>query len=157
AFSPGSTASSTATLSLGYNDGAGPVTATRLLGGSGTHGPLVVVQDFDVTNLFPAAWDFGTRGIGVPTTHEFVVINTGGATASSLFAPAIGTGFGYVGGSYPGQGGTCSTSLQAGSSCIVNVVFQAVAPGLATGSVKIDYRDAANPQFSASRVVRGVG
>jgi hypothetical protein len=157
AFNPVGTSSSTATLSLAYDDGTGAVTASRPLSGSGTSGPLLVVQDFDATNLTPSAWDFGTRGIGVPATHEFYVVNNGSATASAMSAPAIGVGFGYVGGNYPGTGGSCSTLLAPGASCIVNVVFQPVAIGLATGSVRINYQDTTGSPFSASRAVRGAG
>jgi hypothetical protein len=156
-FSPGGPVGSTGALTLYYNDGTGPASAGRPLAGSGTNGPLLVVQDFDVTNLYPAAWYFGTRGIGQSSTHTFYVLNTGGAAASSMLAPAIGTGFGYVGGSYPGSGGTCSSALAAGTACTVNVEFKPVATGPATGNVTIDYRDASANQLSAGRVVTGTG
>jgi len=157
AFMPTGASSSTATLSVGYDDGTGPASTIRPLSGSGTSAPVVVVQDFDATNLTPAAWDFGTRGIGVPVTHAFTVVNTGGAPASGMTAPPIGAGFGYVGGSYPGQGGSCSTLLAPGASCTVNVVFQPAAAGPATGNVRINYQDPNGNTLSASRVVRGVG
>ena len=131
--------------------------AARPLSGSGTNGPQIVVQDFDVTNLVPAAWDFGTRGINQAATHEFTVINTGGAPAGLITAPAIGPNFAYVGGNYPGQGGSCSTSLAAGASCIVNVEFRPTAPGPATGTVRINYQDSLGTPYTATRVVRGVG
>ena len=53
-------------MAVAYDDGTGPVVAARPLSGSGTNAPQIVVQDFDVTNLVPAAWDFGTRGINRP-------------------------------------------------------------------------------------------
>ena len=89
--------------------------------------------------------------------HEFFVTNTGGATASALSTLAIGAGFGYLGGSYPGTGGTCTTSLGAGNSCTVEVQFQPTAPGLTTGNVTVTFQDASANPFSASRVVRGNG
>src|SRR5206468_12326418 len=95
--------------------------------------------------------------VGASATHEFFVTNTGGATASALSALGIGTGFGYVGGNYPGSGGSCSTSLAAGSSCTVEVQFQPAAPGLTAGTVTLSYQDATATSFSAGRVVRGVG
>jgi hypothetical protein len=156
AFAPTNPVSSNATLSVSY-DGTGAPSAIRRLAGSGTSAPVLVIQDFDVTDLRPAAWDFGTFGVGVSSTHEFYVLNTGGATALSMFAPAIGTGFGYVGGSYPGAGGTCNTSLAAGSACKLEVVFQPVAVGPVTGNVKVDYHDAGSGAFSTVRVVTGVG
>jgi hypothetical protein len=157
AFKPTSVAGGVATLTVGYNDGVGAQSATRPMSGTGTSGPLLVIRDFDVTNLYPGGWDFGTRGVGNADSHQFYVTNTGGAAALSMQAPSLGSGFGYVGGVYPGSGGTCSTTLSAGSSCTVNVSFQPVATGPATGTVKINYRDSVGTQLAASRVVTGTG
>ena len=156
-FGPASPTASTDTLSVNYNDGSGAASATRPLAGSGTSEPVLTVQDFNGINLQAAAWDFGTIGVGGSATHEFFVTNTGGATASALSPVAIGTGFGYLGGSYPGTGGTCSTSLAAGRSCTVEVQFQPAAPGLTAGTVTLAYQDASANSFSASRIVRGIG
>ena len=156
-FTPTAVAGSIATLGITYNDGGGTNHANRPMSGNGASGPVLVVQDFDVTNLQPGGWDFGARGIGNADTHQFYVLNTGGATATSMTGPFIGNGFGYVGGSYPGSGGTCSATLAAGASCFVNVAFQPTSPGPTTGAVKIDYRDSTATQLSASRVVTGVG
>jgi hypothetical protein len=156
-FAPAGPTPATATLSINYDDGSGNVSATRAMAGSGTSEPVLVVQDFNVANLQAAAWDFGTIGVGGTAAHEFYVTNTGGATASSLAALAIGSEFGYVDGSYPGTGGTCAASLGAGSACTVEVVFQPTTPGLAAGSVTLTYKDAAANPFSAGRVVHGIG
>ena len=115
------------------------------------------MQDFDGVNLQAAAWDFGTIGVNESASHPFIVSNSGGATANGLSALAIGTGFGYLGGSYPGTGGNCSTSLAGSGSCTIVVAFQPTAPGLATGSVALTYQDGGGNSFSASRVVRGIG
>jgi len=157
AFKPTGTTPATASMAVVYDDGTGPVIATRAMSGGGTTAPLLVVQDFDATNLFPTYWDFGARGINQPVTHEFYVINTGGAPANVMTAPAIGTGFGYVGGNYPGQGGSCSGSLAPGAACIVNVEFRPTAPGPVSGNVRINYQDSMGAALSATRVVRGVG
>jgi hypothetical protein len=157
AFKPTSVAGGVATLTVEYNDGGGANSASRPMSGTGTSAPLLVIQDFDVTNLYPGGWDFGTRGIGNADSHQFYVSNTGGAAAVSMQAPAIGSGFGYVGGTYPGSGGTCSTTLSAGGTCTVNVFFQPAATGPATGAVKINYRDGVGTQLAASRVVTGTG
>jgi hypothetical protein len=155
-FAPTSPTGSNATLLLVYDDGSGAASASRAVKGSGASRAVLVVQDFDVTNL-GAAWDFGTRGIGAPPVeHNFYVINTGGATAGSLTAPAIGAGFAYKGGAYPGSGGSCGATLLAGASCQVVVVFSPVAAGPATGSVTVNYDDGA-AAASAGRAVKGVG
>src|SRR6185503_8564605 len=54
-FSPTGTtpSSSTATMAVLYDDGTGAVSATRPLSGGGTTGPLLVLQDFEITNLLP--------------------------------------------------------------------------------------------------------
>src|SRR6185503_17274357 len=112
---------------------------------------------FDVTNLIPGYWDFGTRGIGIASEHTFFVTNTGGATATALSATAIGAGFAYVGGAYPGSGGSCTTSLSGGGICTINVEFRPVAAGLATGTINIGYQDSAASNYAVARVVRGMG
>src|SRR6185436_12566273 len=115
----------------------GAVSATRPLSGGGTTGPLLVLQDFEITNLLPNVWDFGARGIGQPATHEFWVL--------------------YAGGNFPGQGGSCTTSLAPGAACSINVEFKPPVPGPAVGTVRINYQDGLGMPYTSTRLVRGVG
>ena len=153
AFTPG-LPGHTATLAVAYDDGTGPAIATRPLSGSGTNAPVLRCRT-STSPTSAAGWDFGTAGSRL-ATHEFVVINTGGAPAGAISAPAIGAGFGYVGGNYPGQGGSCSTSLAAGA-----VHRQRRVPAGGARSRHRDralaYQDATASPFTAARVVRGVG
>src|SRR4029078_7738903 len=92
-----------------------------------------------------------------PATHEFWVLNTGGASAGFITAPAIGTGFSYAGGNFPGQGGSCTTSLAPGAACSINVEFKPPVPGPAVGTVRINYQDGIGMPYTSTRLVRGVG
>src|SRR5262249_1635726 len=121
-----------------------------------TTAPALVIEDFQGVS-FAGPCDFGTRGIGIPSEHQFFVTNTGGAQAVGISTPAIGTGFSYKGGTYPGAGGTCGATLAAGSTCWVYVIYAPVAAGVATGTVRLDYGDGAGGSYSATRAVRGVG
>jgi hypothetical protein len=155
-FSPTAVVGSSATLSVSYNDGSVARNATRPLSGTGTTAPVLVIEDFQGVS-FAGPWDFGTRGIGIPSEHQFFVTNTGGAQAVGITAPAVGVGYSYKGGTYPGAGGTCGTTLAAGSTCSVYVLYAPVASGVATGTVRLDYGDGAGGSYSATRAVRGVG
>jgi len=159
AFAPTGTTPSTATATMAivYDDGTAPAIASRPLSGSGTTAPQLVVQDFEITNLLPNVWDFGSRGINQSTTHEFWVLNTGGAYAGFITAPAIGTGFSYVGGFFPGQGGSCTMSLAPGAACSINVEFKPTTAGPAIGTVRINYQDGLGMPYTSTRLVRGVG
>ena len=114
----------------------------RPLSGSGTTGPLLVVQDFDVTNLMPAAWDFGTRGVDQADDARVLRRQHRRRARERADRARDRRRVRLRGRQLPRQGGSCSTALAAGRSCIVNVEFQPAAPGLATGNVRINYQDA---------------
>lgn len=71
----------------------------------------------------PPTVDFGTIAPGASPTQTLTVTNTGGELADNIAASGLSSPVSFAGGSYPGAGGTCSTSLAAGQSC--TVVIQA--------------------------------
>jgi hypothetical protein len=159
-FSPTAATPSTQSLSASYDDGTGPAPApvTRPMHGAGVTTPVLHIYDFDQPILIGVAWDYGTRGIGVTDEHEFVVVNSGKATAVNLTAASIGTGFAYSGNKFPGTGGTCGTALAAGASCTIVVTFSPPATGAFTGTISLGYEDSPKTgAWSATRDVRGTG
>jgi hypothetical protein len=60
-------------------------------------------------------------------------------------------------GGYPGNGGTCGSTLAAGTSCQLVVVFAPQTAGTANSPINLGYDDTfASPQ-SASRAITGSG
>ncbi len=153
-----------ATLSIAYQDPLGnpAAPATRDLSIESTDAANVVVFDFwDERSRSGIAlgpfFDFGTIGINQQAAHGFNVVNLGGA-AATLAAPgaqpAPPTGFIWTGGTFPGIGGTCGTTLDAGRRCLVSLSFVPPSSGEHSGPLTIDY-DNGNP--AATRGVSGRG
>jgi hypothetical protein len=161
-FHPTTATSTPATLKINYNDGTDPQSATRPMTGAGTNGPALAIYDFptgnaDGVNIGPS-WDYGVRGLGIIDDHQFFVVNTGGGTAISLSSPAMGNGFAYRGGTYPGTNGSCGTTLAPGAACVLDVAFAPTTVGPAASKILLNYTDTpVTGTFQASRNVQGVG
>jgi hypothetical protein len=98
----------------------------------------------------PASVDFGTQLVGAPAGPQTVTLTNNNSTALSITniaivaiaPPAAGTDFAIA------PGGTCSSSLPAGMSCTVNVIFT---PSVASAeSAKLVFTDVdpSSPQFA---------
>ena len=62
----------------------------------------------------------------------------------------------YIGGTYPGTGGTCGTTLANGSQCTIAIEFNPTLVGIYNDQFQIDYFDGANNQ-SVIVNITGVG
>ena len=81
---------------------------------------------------------------GSSTTAYFTIENTGGVDATALTPSGFTTPpFDFTGGAYPGSGGTCGTTLSAGSTCTIAVNYAPAAPGLTLQTLQIDYNNGA--------------
>jgi hypothetical protein len=98
----------------------------------------------------PASVDFGTQLVGAPAAPQTVTLTNNNSTALSITnigivaiaPPAAGTDFAIA------PGGTCTSSLPAGTSCTVNVAFT---PSVASAeSAKLVFTDVdpSSPQFA---------
>src|SRR5690606_26936453 len=72
--------------------------------------------------------DFGFVLLGTPVSQTLTIENTGGAAASNIIAQPLPGPFSFVGGAYPGDGGTCTQALSPGESCTIIVELRANAP-----------------------------
>jgi hypothetical protein len=70
------------------------------------------------------------------------VLNSGGAPATQMtdLTPQSST-LAYVGGTYPGTGGTCGDELAAGASCTLDITLVGPAMGQQTSLVILQYYD----------------
>jgi uncharacterized delta-60 repeat protein len=126
------------TVRVGYNDGENPQTSLRAVTGKAV---IPAVLSFSGGSTF----NFGTHASGSSTDQTITVTNTGPISATSL-ALAVGpaNGFGFKGGSYPGTGGSCATSLASAATCNLVITFAPSAAGSPSSSVDLSYNDGVN-------------
>lgn len=150
-FSPTAGGTFTDTLNIAYNDGLQTQSIARNLTGLGVvHGAaLLTISDSILYN-------YGNVTVGGNHTHTFTLTNSGSGTATAINENGIATPFVFVGGSYPGVGGTCATSLAAGATCSFTITFSPFSVGLHVDSININYNDGSTTQ-SVTRNVMGTG
>src|SRR5690606_35265214 len=71
---------------------------------------------------------FGVRAFSTSSSIVVVTTNTGSVTAESISGALTSAQFNFLGGAYPGDGGTCKTSLAPGDSCTLVLSFTAPGP-----------------------------
>jgi len=120
AFSPTTTAVATAHIGLSYDNGAGQTPGIPLLLTGNGKNPAVLTFGATTQNFGSIAANAHSSPVTVTLTR------TGDVGATAMSADALPAPFGFVGGTYPGIGGTCSTAL-SGSTCTINLVFSPTA------------------------------
>ena len=149
-FAPTTTGTFTGTATVGYDDGVGTVATTRALTGVGAPPATMTISD-------GTTYDYGTKGTGSSTDKTFTVTNSGGVNATAVVPAALAAPFLFKGGSYPGTGGTCTTTLNASQTCTVVVSFAPVATGAQTATISFTFDDGANPLQISNRALTGTG
>lgn len=102
-------------------------------------------------------YDYGDLVVGGAIDKTFTVTNSGSATATSLGAgtPALTAPFLFTGGSYPGTGATCGSSLAGSASCTIKVrFFPSAEAAIFQDIVLLSYNDGSVTQ-TASVTVKG--
>ncbi|MCB0405433.1 MAG: choice-of-anchor D domain-containing protein [Bdellovibrionales bacterium] len=141
------------TAVLTATDNAGLLTAGSLT--VTVNSPLVAVLEISED----PSYDFGTVAVGNTSDHSFTVSNTGNNPATDMkeaIGAALVTPFGFKGGSYPGTGGTCVTSLNQGSSCTIVVSFAPSSQANFSDSVTLSYNNSSSEQ-TVARLLSGTG
>lgn len=101
-----------------------------------------------------ATFNFGTVAVNTPTDKTFTISNSSFATAGAMSGTAFGNAaYTFKGGSYPGTGGTCSTTLSAGASCTVVVTANSAAVATVNDTLTINYQLASGGSTTATRAV----
>ncbi|MGC4122726.1 MAG: choice-of-anchor D domain-containing protein [Myxococcales bacterium] len=143
-----------AALAFDYDDGIGGHPAAQVaLQGTGVSTALLVILDWQGGggDFNGGAFDFGVQG--QPAEHTFFVYNAGAQTATTV-SGSLASPFSFAGGSFPGTGGNCGTSLAAASGCSVVVTFTPATDGPVGGALRIGYHDGAATQ-TAVRALAG--
>jgi len=127
-YSPATEGLHSADLSVSYEVSSATSDLTLGLRGSSGEADL----GFDVGS----SHTFNLVNIGEVDSSEFTITNNGALTASFLGDSNISSApFSYKGGSYPGTGGTCQSTLAPEASCTVVVDFSPMASGVFHGSI----------------------
>ena len=148
-FAPTNAGLQNATMSVAYNDGVQAQSTARTMQGTGVPPALLTIGD-------GPTYDYGPVVQTGSADHTFTVINSGSLAATSLSSTSIGTGFAFKGGGFPGTGGNCGGTLNAGVSCTMVVTFNPSATGSFSGTINLNYYDGANAQVG-TRPVQGTG
>lgn len=146
-FTPLSVATHNGTMAFNYHDGAFFQQITRDLTGVGV--PPAVLSESG-----PASYDFGILQTGTTANYTFTLnFVSGGVPATGISITGMSAPFAYLGGTFPGTGGTCTTTLAAGS-CTIVIRFAPTLIGNYTRNININYNDGAFPQ-SIARTITG--
>ena len=148
-FSPVATGPFNDTIQLDYNNGFANVNATRDVVGTGANPALLAIDS-------GPTYDYGTLATGATAAHAFTVSNTGGVPATGIAESALAAPFAFLGGAFPGTGGTCTATLIQGSTCTLVVRFAPTLTGLQNGTIQLDYNNGAGA-VSSPRAVQGTG
>lgn len=132
AFSTNSTAISSGEVILNYFNGVDPAQASFKVAGRGGNAAYLRFAS-------GPSFDFGPTLSGVSLQKHMRITNFGSASASSLSGSFSSPHFKFLGGSYPGTGGSCGTSLGAGDSCTIVLSFGADSSGYYDDLLQISY------------------
>lgn len=102
------------------------------------------------------AW--GLQTVGSTVDRTFVVTNQQSGTVTSLQPSAshsLAAPFSFAGGTYPGTGGTCGSSLGPNGSCLLVVRHAPTVPLLVTDAITLSYNDGSPRE--ATRSISGFG
>lgn len=100
---------------------------------------------------------FPNQSVGGTVDRTFTVANTGQKTATELESDfGLSITFQYPGG-YPGTGGTCASTLEAGASCTLTVEFSPQYVGSFTQTLRMSYHNAYSVVFTEYPVLKGDG
>ena len=101
-------------------------------------------------------YNFGSVITGQMTAHTFTVTNSGGSSASAIAPVALVAPYSFVGGTYPGTGGTCAATLAAAATCTVAVRYSPTVTGAQNSTLRLNYNDSVTAQ-NTTRAVTGTG
>jgi alpha-tubulin suppressor-like RCC1 family protein len=148
-FSPVTSGTFNQTLTLDYDNGFEPKTATRAMTGVGSSVATLTISD-------GATYSFNTTVKSYTASKTFTISNTGGTSASSISETTLAAPFSFAGGSFPGTLGSCSTTITAGASCTVVVAFAPTDTNLHSGTLTLSYNNG-SATVTVDRALSGQG
>ena len=135
-FTPGAAGSRTANLNVSDNAASSPQSATVI--GTGATPPSGMT-------LSSTSVDFGDQMVGSASAAQAVTLTNYDATAYTISSITL---TGANAGDFT-QTNTCGTSLGAGASCTINIVFAPTATGTRSATLSVADTGPASPQTAA--------
>ncbi len=113
-------------------------------------GPGLCVNDSCTgpLSVLSSSVDFGLRGAGTLNTYNLLLTNSSENSISGL-SGTVTSPFGFLGGVFPGTGGTCTSDLGGGQSCTVVLMYQPPsypAVGTYAGTLTLNYSGSGGSQ-----------
>lgn len=147
-YSPSSTGFASGTLSVSYTHGSTSSSSSVGLTGSAYAPPALTLSD-------APSYSFGSVAVSSTADHSFTLTNSGSGAANGIMGSGFTAPMAFAGGSFPGTGGNCTSSLAAGTSCTMVARFSPTANGNFTRTLTVSYNSGGS--FAISRSVSGVG
>jgi hypothetical protein len=85
------------------------------------------------------AYDFGVRSAGDVTEKVFTITNNGTGHALNVAATGLSAPITFKGGSFPGSGGTCSSTINGSQSCTIIVSYTDLNEVVSTKNLSLNY------------------
>ena len=85
--------------------------------------------------------DFGYAAVGDTVVKTVTLKNSGAKSATGLYSYGASEAFNFSGGTYPGTGGTCSTTLKSLESCTYVLQFNPQTRGRFDETFSVAYTD----------------
>lgn len=102
------------------------------------------------------SFDFGSVVVGSSSSLILTFSNNGAFPVTSPVVTNSNAAVGFLGGSYPGAGGSCGETILPGDLCTVDLSFSPVTNGAVNDVLSFSYDDGSNPQvFSINLVGHG--
>jgi hypothetical protein len=99
--------------------------------------------------------DYGFVPLHDVALQTFAVVNTGAQAATSIAAHSLQGPFSFLGGSYPGTGGSCAHELAAGDTCTLVIEFSPTVPKLHETVLVLEYQGLLEALESGRRLTGG--
>ncbi len=147
-FAPTLATTSTATISLDYNNGAATQSTTRALSGTGLNSAELAFS--------PSTKDFGSVSVGTNSSAQSFTVTNSGVTATNVFlALSTGTQF-AISSNNCGVSGAKIT-LAAAGTCTFNVTFSPTSSGAKSDTLTITFDDTVVTGQTQTATLAGVG
>ncbi len=103
------------------------------------------------------AYDFGSQTVASSTTTLITITNSGTQDVSAMSASGLSSPFGFAGGSYPGTGGSCGSTLIVGASCTIDIEFTPVAAAGTSQILTLAYNNGSGTIRTLTKNILGTG
>ncbi len=148
-FAPTNTGVKNQTLSLNYYNGNVNRTTTASLTGESLAQAIISISE---TNPYT----FGTTNLSGSIDKSFTLSNSGSVNGTSLSGSFDITQFSFKGGSFPGTGGNCTSTLSSGGNCSIVLTFKPTQVMTYTGTLTLTYNDGLRVQ-TEYKTLKGTG